>query len=84
MNEVRIDRDDATLLSRYVIERTKRPLDDPETAAHIVTFWERGTASNSESKIIEAYLANDEGLKKRFAVLFPALVNALKSAGYKA
>ena len=75
-------KDEATVLSQYIIDATRHPMDDPEEAEHIVEFWELGTASSGEVKIIETYLALDDGLKRRFFVLFPAIVRALRNAGY--
>ena len=82
-NESKATKDEATALSQYVIEATRHSLDDPERAAEIVEFWKRGTASSGETKIIETYLALDDGLKRRFFVLFPAIVRALRNAGYR-
>jgi hypothetical protein len=76
-------KEEATILSQHIIAATRHPMDDPENAENIVEFWKRGTASSGEAKIIETYLALDDGLKRRFFVLFPAIVRALRNAGYR-
>lgn len=78
----KLSRFEQDALVHYVICATHHGLDDPEEAVNIVEFWKRGTASSAETAIIETYLKIDQKLKNRFRIMFPALTNALKSAGY--
>lgn len=52
-------------------------IDQPDEARDIVTFWERGTASNFERLLIQTYLAGDGVMQNRIAFAFPALAQAL-------
>lgn len=52
-------------------------LDNAENARNIVEFWQRGTASNFEKKLIETYLAGDANMKNRLAFAFPAIAQAV-------